>query len=175
MVLYQQLRFNLSFLGRLQETLAKYMVEVYGNGTPKARGCSCMVDQLFRIAAEIATGLLFLHQTKPEPLVQRDLKPGNITPATCSHLEIQGTLHLSSHMGIICLTGFQIFRSPFQYQSSVSTSNPWGLALKITPGSKRLVAIMQTNTLLDFDQDKNAAPKSGMFGLMLYLVARSSL
>ena len=32
----------------------------------------------FRIAAEIATGLLFLHQTRPEPLVHRDLKPGNI-------------------------------------------------------------------------------------------------
>uniref|UniRef100_A0A2P2L3W1 U-box domain-containing protein 52-like n=1 Tax=Rhizophora mucronata TaxID=61149 RepID=A0A2P2L3W1_RHIMU len=32
----------------------------------------------FRIAAEIATGLLFLHQNKPEPLVHRDLKPGNI-------------------------------------------------------------------------------------------------
>jgi len=32
----------------------------------------------FRIAAEIATGLLFVHQTKPEPLVHRDLKPGNI-------------------------------------------------------------------------------------------------
>ena len=32
----------------------------------------------FRISAEIATGLLFLHQTKPEPLVHRDLKPGNI-------------------------------------------------------------------------------------------------
>ncbi|CAO2817948.1 unnamed protein product [Amaranthus hypochondriacus] len=32
----------------------------------------------FRIAAEIATGLLFLHQSKPEPLVHRDLKPGNI-------------------------------------------------------------------------------------------------
>ncbi|KAJ0235809.1 Kinase with adenine nucleotide alpha hydrolases-like domain-containing protein [Hirschfeldia incana] len=32
----------------------------------------------FRIAAEIATALHFLHQMKPEPLVHRDLKPGNI-------------------------------------------------------------------------------------------------
>ncbi|PKA53580.1 U-box domain-containing protein 34 [Apostasia shenzhenica] len=32
----------------------------------------------FKIAAEVATGLLFLHQAKPEPLVHRDLKPGNI-------------------------------------------------------------------------------------------------
>lgn len=53
----------------------------------KLDGALC--NKRFRIAAEIATGLLFLHQTKPEPLVQRDLKPGNITPATCSHLEIQ--------------------------------------------------------------------------------------
>lgn len=32
----------------------------------------------FRIAAEIGTGLHFLHQAKPEPLVHRDLKPANI-------------------------------------------------------------------------------------------------
>ncbi|CAI9093733.1 OLC1v1029287C1 [Oldenlandia corymbosa var. corymbosa] len=32
----------------------------------------------FRIASDIATGLLFLHQAKPEPLVHRDLKPANI-------------------------------------------------------------------------------------------------
>ncbi|KAL2472305.1 Protein kinase protein with adenine nucleotide alpha hydrolase-like domain [Abeliophyllum distichum] len=32
----------------------------------------------FQIAAEIGTGLLFLHQSKPEPLVHRDLKPANI-------------------------------------------------------------------------------------------------
>uniref|UniRef100_A0A0D3D071 RING-type E3 ubiquitin transferase n=1 Tax=Brassica oleracea var. oleracea TaxID=109376 RepID=A0A0D3D071_BRAOL len=32
----------------------------------------------FRIAAEVATGLLFLHHAKPEPLVHRDLKPANI-------------------------------------------------------------------------------------------------
>lgn len=32
----------------------------------------------FKIAAEIATGLHFLHLNKPEPLVHRDLKPDNI-------------------------------------------------------------------------------------------------
>ncbi|KAG6389713.1 hypothetical protein SASPL_151186 [Salvia splendens] len=35
----------------------------------------------YRIAAEIATGLHFLHQTKPEPLVHRDLKPAWQHPA----------------------------------------------------------------------------------------------
>ncbi|KAK7255654.1 hypothetical protein RIF29_29069 [Crotalaria pallida] len=32
----------------------------------------------FKIASQVATGLLFLHQRKPEPVVHRDLKPGNI-------------------------------------------------------------------------------------------------
>ncbi|KAK3020188.1 hypothetical protein RJ639_047132 [Escallonia herrerae] len=32
----------------------------------------------FKIAAEVATGLLFLHNARPEPLVHRDLKPANI-------------------------------------------------------------------------------------------------
>ncbi|KAG8381782.1 hypothetical protein BUALT_Bualt05G0008400 [Buddleja alternifolia] len=32
----------------------------------------------FKLASDIATGLLFLHQAKSEPLVHRDLKPGNI-------------------------------------------------------------------------------------------------
>ncbi|KAK4780985.1 hypothetical protein SAY87_017091 [Trapa incisa] len=31
-----------------------------------------------RIAADIATGLVFLHQAKPEPVVHRDIKPSNI-------------------------------------------------------------------------------------------------
>lgn len=32
----------------------------------------------FRIAWEVASGLFFLHSSKPEPLVHRDLKPANI-------------------------------------------------------------------------------------------------
>ncbi|XP_028122120.1 receptor-like serine/threonine-protein kinase SD1-8 [Camellia sinensis] len=32
----------------------------------------------FRISAEVTTALLFLHRTKPQPLLHRDLKPANI-------------------------------------------------------------------------------------------------
>ncbi|KZV21602.1 U-box domain-containing protein 34 [Dorcoceras hygrometricum] len=32
----------------------------------------------FRIAFEVACGLAFLHSSKPEPIVHRDIKPGNI-------------------------------------------------------------------------------------------------
>lgn len=32
----------------------------------------------FRIAFEVACGLSFLHNSKPEPIVHRDMKPGNI-------------------------------------------------------------------------------------------------
>ncbi|GKV13965.1 hypothetical protein SLEP1_g24915 [Rubroshorea leprosula] len=32
----------------------------------------------FRIAFEVASGLAFLHNSKPEPIVHRDVKPGNI-------------------------------------------------------------------------------------------------
>ena len=45
---------------------------------PKGKNPVMSWQVRFHIAAEIATGLLFLHQTKPEPLVHRDLKPGNI-------------------------------------------------------------------------------------------------
>ncbi|KAH0929759.1 hypothetical protein HID58_015486 [Brassica napus] len=43
-----------------------------------AQGRSQFQQEVKQIAAEIGTGLLFLHQAKPEPLVHRDLKPGNI-------------------------------------------------------------------------------------------------
>ncbi|CAI9757690.1 unnamed protein product [Fraxinus pennsylvanica] len=43
------------------------------NGTPSIPWAT-----RFRIAAEIATALLFLHQARPEPFVHRDLKPANI-------------------------------------------------------------------------------------------------
>ncbi|XVE97951.1 hypothetical protein REPUB_Repub03eG0063100 [Reevesia pubescens] len=33
---------------------------------------------LFRIVFEVASGLAFLHNSKPDPIVHRDLKPGNI-------------------------------------------------------------------------------------------------
>ncbi|KAM0870315.1 hypothetical protein ACQ4PT_040106 [Festuca glaucescens] len=45
---------------------------------PRGGGPVLPWQHRFRIAAEVATGLLFLHQAKPEPLVHRDLKPGNI-------------------------------------------------------------------------------------------------
>ncbi|BAS88452.1 Os04g0297933 [Oryza sativa Japonica Group] len=45
---------------------------------PARRRPSIPRSQRFRISAEITTALLFLHQTKPESLVRRDLKPANI-------------------------------------------------------------------------------------------------
>ncbi|BAS78138.1 Os02g0284300, partial [Oryza sativa Japonica Group] len=47
---------------------------------PARRRPSIPWSQRFRISAEITTALLFLHQTKPEPLVHcdLDLKPANI-------------------------------------------------------------------------------------------------
>ncbi|KAL6563312.1 hypothetical protein OROHE_005899 [Orobanche hederae] len=53
--------------GSLEDRLFRH------NGTPPLPWTS-----RFRIAAEIATALNFLHHTKPEPLVHRDLKPANI-------------------------------------------------------------------------------------------------
>ncbi|KAJ6863690.1 U-box domain-containing protein 34-like [Populus alba x Populus x berolinensis] len=47
-----------------------------------------------QIAAENGTGLLFLHQTKPEPLVLRDLKPGNIL-LECNYVSKIGDVGLA--------------------------------------------------------------------------------
>ena len=33
-------------------------------------------SQLFKMAADIARGMLYLHELKPRPIVHRDLKPG---------------------------------------------------------------------------------------------------
>lgn len=46
------------------------------------------------IAAEIGTGLIFLHQTKPEPLVHCDLKPGNIL-LECNYVSKIGDVGLA--------------------------------------------------------------------------------
>jgi serine/threonine protein kinase len=58
--------------------------EYMSNGTLEER-LACQSDTLplpwqlrFKIAYDITTGLLFLHQHYPEPLVHRDLKPANI-------------------------------------------------------------------------------------------------
>ncbi|KAL0327464.1 UNVERIFIED_CONTAM: U-box domain-containing protein 34 [Sesamum angustifolium] len=79
----------------------------------------------FKIAVDIATGLLFLHQAKPEPLVHRDLKPANIL------LDRNYTCKISD-VGLARLVPPSVADSVTQYHmTSAAGTPPMGLTHQV--------------------------------------------